>query len=174
MVVLTLCLSLIVLNVVAEAEKQDAALALQNHTGIVKLMNDRYFLQNGKESRILNLVPPAAMDSLGLHPAELDTLSVSGTISKGAIVCSTVTWKGKTYILRDVAGNPAWKGISTWLSRDKSCIGCRLCVTNCPVNAITMVKNKALIDQTKCTGCNICIAGNNANFKGCPTKAITK
>lgn len=55
----------------------------------------------------------------------------------------------------------------------KKCIGCTLCVTNCPAEAITMYQSKAIIDIDKCIKCGICINGNSENFKGCPTKAIS-
>lgn len=52
------------------------------------------------------------------------------------------------------------------------CIGCTLCVSKCPVNAIKMVDNKAFIDKDKCINCGICINGDNADFAGCPVGAI--
>lgn len=52
------------------------------------------------------------------------------------------------------------------------CIACELCVNNCPVKAITMIDGKAVIDQTKCTACGICVNGNGGDFSGCPTNAI--
>lgn len=55
-----------------------------------------------------------------------------------------------------------------------NCIGCKLCVKNCPVNAISMKDGKAVIDQDKCIECGICINGNGDNFNGCPVNAIYK
>lgn len=37
------------------------------------------------------------------------------------------------------------------------CIGCELCVTACPYNAIQMINEKAIIDIEKCTLCSACI-----------------
>ena len=45
------------------------------------------------------------------------------------------------------------------------CIGCQLCVGKCPVQAITMVRGKAVIDADKCIGCGIC-------DQTCPVDAI--
>ncbi len=56
---------------------------------------------------------------------------------------------------------------------EKLCIGCRLCVSQCPVNAISMVKGKAVIDLEKCISCGLCKNGNpSTNYKGCPVSAI--
>jgi ferredoxin len=174
MTVLTICLCLIVINVIAEAASKWQPANMKNITGVVKIKNELFSLNYGKEMKILNLAPPAALDSLQLHPADSDTLIVTGIENKGAIVCSQVIWKGKAYILRDPTGTPVWKGTSTWATNPKKCIGCRLCFMNCPSDAITMVNNKSVIDQSKCSGCNTCIVGNGSGFKGCPVKAITK
>ncbi len=45
------------------------------------------------------------------------------------------------------------------------CIGCQICVKNCPVDAIGFENNLAKIDYDKCINCGICA-------KKCPTKAI--
>lgn len=52
------------------------------------------------------------------------------------------------------------------------CIGCTLCVDNCPVDAIRMVDGKAIIDAEKCINCGICVKGNGTDFTGCPVSAI--
>lgn len=38
------------------------------------------------------------------------------------------------------------------------CIGCNLCVKNCPNEAVKMVDNVAVIDYSKCDNCGICVA----------------
>lgn len=37
------------------------------------------------------------------------------------------------------------------------CIGCKLCMKNCPEGAIEMVNNVPVIDAEKCTSCGICV-----------------
>jgi len=56
----------------------------------------------------------------------------------------------------------------------KKCIGCTLCVSNCPVQAITMVDGKAVIDTDVCISCDICVSGNKTDFGGCPVQAISR
>ncbi|HOA15190.1 MAG TPA: RnfABCDGE type electron transport complex subunit B [Bacillota bacterium] len=45
------------------------------------------------------------------------------------------------------------------------CIGCQICVKNCPTQAIHMEGTVAVIDNGKCTKCGICI-------QKCPVKCI--
>jgi len=47
------------------------------------------------------------------------------------------------------------------------CVGCGLCISNCPAGAISLSFNKAYIDYRKCTGCEICIST-------CPLAVIKK
>lgn len=46
-----------------------------------------------------------------------------------------------------------------------SCIGCKMCEKNCPVQAITVTDNLARIDYDKCISCGIC-------KEKCPKKII--
>ena len=47
----------------------------------------------------------------------------------------------------------------------KKCDGCRTCINICPVNAISIKNNKAIINQKKCIKCGACISF-------CPQNAI--
>jgi len=46
------------------------------------------------------------------------------------------------------------------------CTGCGRCVTACPMDAITLVDKKAVINETICNGCRTCVPA-------CPENAIT-
>ena len=45
------------------------------------------------------------------------------------------------------------------------CIGCGICVRNCPEKCITMEDNLARIDNSRCTRCGVCV-------EKCPVKCI--
>jgi len=47
----------------------------------------------------------------------------------------------------------------------EECVGCETCVPVCPVEAITMADDKAVIDAETCTECEACVPS-------CPVEAI--
>ncbi|MBQ7955369.1 MAG: RnfABCDGE type electron transport complex subunit B [Lachnospiraceae bacterium] len=57
------------------------------------------------------------------------------------------------------------KGPVTMKACTVGCIGCSLCVKNCPSEAVKVENFKAVIDPDKCTGCGTCV-------EKCPKKAI--
>lgn len=54
--------------------------------------------------------------------------------------------------------------ISYYKIDTKKCIGCAICVPNCPTHAIAIHKRKAVIDTSLCIACGKCLAV-------CPVKA---
>ncbi|MCD6309866.1 MAG: 4Fe-4S binding protein [Candidatus Eremiobacteraeota bacterium] len=42
-----------------------------------------------------------------------------------------------------------------WISKNE-CVGCGICVEECPVNAISMSDDKAIINMSICIHCGIC------------------
>lgn len=47
-----------------------------------------------------------------------------------------------------------------------TCVGCGACVDECPVEAITLVDDKAVINADECTECETCV-------EACPAEAIS-
>ncbi len=64
-----------------------------------------------------------------------------------------------------VACSSADRGPVAMKTCDVACIGCGICVKNCPDQAIKVENFHAIIDYDKCTGCGIC-------KEKCPKKAI--
>jgi len=64
-----------------------------------------------------------------------------------------------------VGCNSHAKGAAVRKLCEAGCIGCGICVKNCPSNAIALEDNLAVIDYAKCTNCGTCA-------EKCPRKII--
>ena len=51
-----------------------------------------------------------------------------------------------------------------WVDQEK-CVGCGICISSCPEDAISMENDKATVSQDKCTFCGEC-------FSACPQESI--
>ena len=59
-------------------------------------------------------------------------------------------------------------GIRMAVKIDKeTCIGCGACVDVCPVEALEIIDDKAVVDENACTDCGTCI-------DECPVEAISE
>jgi formate hydrogenlyase subunit 6/NADH:ubiquinone oxidoreductase subunit I len=46
-----------------------------------------------------------------------------------------------------------------------NCIGCELCLQRCPMDALSMIDQKAVVDKGRCIGCGLCVPT-------CPSDAL--
>lgn len=67
----------------------------------------------------------------------------------------------------EVACSSTEKGPVAMKACSAACIGCSLCVKNCPNDAVKVENFHAVIDQEKCAGCGACA-------EKCPRKAIVE
>lgn len=47
-----------------------------------------------------------------------------------------------------------------------TCVGCEACVSTCPVDALDMADNKAVVNADECIDCGTCV-------DACPVEAIS-
>ena len=150
---------------------------ISGYRGEIEIRDGKPWLKElwGDEMRLL-LGPQALLDSLGLALADGDSVSVEGFREKDLFLVGKLWLDGgefSLYWLRYLDWGDLTTGVpASYQVNPQQCIGCKLCVINCPMGAITMIKGKAHIDLEKCTECGICIDGHN-KFKGCPTGAIS-
>ncbi|HNX01673.1 MAG TPA: hypothetical protein PLE74_03610 [Candidatus Cloacimonadota bacterium] len=142
--------------------------------GILNRTDSLYTLQTDSVKVILYTAPEEYLEKRGLALSNNDTLNVSGYYSDGKLLVSTIQKANQKVMIRSELGTPyvITNDQKTYASNPAICIGTTLCAQNCPTNAITMVKGKAVTDPSKCISCGICENGNGKNFKGCPVKAI--
>ena len=86
---------------------------------------------------------------------------VDETLCVGCMACANVCPRkliipvepGRNVV---IACNSLAKGSTTNRACSVGCIGCGKCAKNCPNGAITVEKNHAVIDYTKCDNCGKC------------------
>ncbi len=76
-----------------------------------------------------------------------------GAIKNLAMGCANNVGKMQQHTMRPIVSS-------------QGCIGCGICVDNCPVDAIQLIEKKAEISHEKCIGCGECLSY-------CPEKTIT-
>lgn len=111
---------------------------------------------------------------------------VDETLCVGCMACANVCPRkliipvepGRNVV---IACNSLAKGSTTNRACSVGCIGCGKCAKNCPNGAITVEKNHAVIDYTKCDNCGKCaevcpkglIKDSKVEELGEPTPVIT-
>jgi len=143
--------------------------------------NNEWFLKTENDTIFLHFGPSEYRESKNIKLSPQNGIELHGYLYENNFAVVNFVYNDSLIEFRDKNGEPLWKKHNNSKPHKKSyvvdakrCIGCQLCVANCPVNAISMVNGKAVIDADKCINCGICENGNGGNYKGCPVNAISK
>lgn len=161
-------LLVVILNVFAQSKD---VLELTDFSGKLKQIGDGWYFNTGKDIVELSLAPNDFLKENKIELASNMELTIQGIMKDDELIVHSIITKDKKFELRDEKGMALWEIKPNKVIANK-CIGCRLCISTCPQNAITMVDGIAVIDAEKCDGCGICINGNDTGYKGCPVGAI--
>lgn len=149
---------------------------LSQFAGKIKNIGGEWYLNTGEDFFKLNLPPQDFLTENEIELVKNTDIVVNGLLSEDdEIVVYSFTYDDIELIVIDADGNRLWETeeVKQFYTVDSSkCIGCRLCVSKCPTDAISMVNGKAVIDADKCIACGICANGDGQKWKGCPVKAI--
>jgi len=93
-------------------------------------------------------------------------ISLCGGCGSCAKICpNNIIWTHDDTITTLLICSSHDKGADVRKKCSAGCIGCQRCVRECPVSAIHMENNLAVIDYSQCTGCGLCA-------EVCTTKCI--
>lgn len=167
-----LVLLLLLINSIS-AGKSD----LDYFDGVLKKIGEDWFLVTNGDFSQLDIAPDEYIESNDIVLIPKTELIIRGSSSDGIITVHTIYINDFTYEIRDDSGTPLWQeedeSSGYYIVNPKKCIGCQLCVSSCPTQAIKMIHGKAVIDADKCIDCGICEIGGN-KYNGCPTDAIKR
>ena len=150
---------------------------LQEFSGTLKFIGGNWFLNTGEDFLQLDIAPAEYFTENQLVLKKKLPIVVKGLLGDDDVILVYECTIGEsTLVMRDDDGKPLWEVATAeknyYVVESSKCIGCRLCVKNCPVGAISMQNGVAVIDADKCINCGICEKGDGKLFKGCPVSAI--
>jgi ferredoxin len=145
-------------------------------SGTLVKNGDNWFLHVDKNQEPQLFFHPEDQSIIdSLKWADGNQISIAGLAIKRQYLVTTIFTEKDTIFLRDALTNKQTAETTNkkWEVIPDKCISCGLCLKVCPVEAITFVKGKAVIDKTKCINCGMCSHGG-IKTRGCPTNAIVK
>ena len=142
--------------------------------GRLKWDDNHAWIITPEDSMLVNSVHPFQLRENGIPYRREIVYRFFGVIEGSELVLYKLSLDSKQIVLRSNNGLLLEElPINVLYMIDpRICIGCRLCVRQCPVGAIRMSRGVAVIDQTMCISCGMCQKGVERGYTGCPVDAI--
>ena len=154
------------------AAVEEAVIEIKEYEGSLMQVSGIWFLNTGTGMFGLEIGNLANAENIAPELAAGDTIKVKGSMLDAVLQVTELCKAEMVYL--PVIEEEATTDYTGYIVDSNKCIGCRLCVKNCPVGAISMQNGKAVIDANKCIQCGICANGSGKKWKGCPVGAIDK
>lgn len=161
------------LNLFSQKERQ---ITTEKFSGSLKKIGSNWFIKTDDDFFQLELASEDYLLDFKIFLENEKEIEIKGVLAEDVITVHTFIQQKKHIPLRDKQGNPLWEEnleLPTYNIETQKCVGCRLCPSICPTDAISMQNGVAVIDQEKCISCGICQNGDGEKYQGCPVNAIS-
>lgn len=131
-------------------------ITIKEFAGALSNKENAWLIQTESETVEIYFGTETELADRSIKLAEYKNISVKCAMIEKKMTVIEFTVGKDNFKLRDAEGKLIAVVQKGYRVDAKACIGCNICPSKCPVNAITMVKGKAVINADECIDCGIC------------------